>query len=330
MVARRSVPMGSIVPFLPLSMKPGKSYEETIIYPGVGEIDIDVALDKETYIRKGSVKLELTILNRLSVNIEGLTAAVTNHVLVEGAYLDINPGMRGKVLTQEFSKRSGDETVVEFSDIMSIVPSATLKRTYKMEVPLQVWPTCIIGASNSHPFWIRCYIDICFNLGAIEAKHIKTRASLAPVVDGDEGFGLVGDDERGIRIPLFVVDDPDEEESAQLRSSMNNPNAASSHSSLSASSSLVAAGIPFSNRGPVTWSEADQCAVCDSSFSIFRWKHHCRACGQSVCTSCSAVQPFPYLFGSSSQRICTPCHAAETNNELMQDLPQNLRDSAAE
>ena len=314
------MPMGSIVPFLPHGAKPGRNYEETIHYPDLGDIEIDVELDKDTYVRKGSVKLELKIVNNLKVRIEGLTAAVTNHVLVEGAYLDISAGMRGgKVLKQEFTKRSGDETVVDFSDIMTIEPEQSLKRTYKMEVPLQVWPTCIVGTATSHPFWVRCYIDICFNLAPEIGKSegFKGRTSLATVL-GEDDFGLVGDDERGIRIPLYVVDDPEDEEYKRSHSLSLGPTDDQSAGSTSTSNALSYSSTDLTSasfssstnlkRVIVTWSELnDQCHVCNGPFSLFKWRHHCRVCGSSVCADCSAMQALPDLFGSSTQRVCAPC-----------------------
>lgn len=310
------MPMGSVVPFLPHGAKPGRTYEEVIHYPDLGDIEIDVELDKDTYTRKGSVKLELKIANNLSVRIEGLTAAVTNHVLVEGEYLDINVGMRGgKNLKQEFSKRSGDETVIDFSDIMTIEPAQTLKRTYKMEVPLQAWPTCIVGTANSHPFWIRCYIDICFNLAPEVLKSFKGRTSLATVI-GEDDFDLVGDDERGLRIPLYVVDDPDDHsykrnQSLSLGPAEDDQKADNNSGSLNQSYSSVGSLSSSSNKFKniiITWSEDnDQCALCSTPFSVFKWRHHCRACGSSVCADCSSMQSIPDLFGDSSQRVCAPC-----------------------
>jgi hypothetical protein len=275
---------------LPATIKPGNRYEEEVSYPDLGRIEIDVELDRSTYARRGKGKLELNIKNDLSVSIEGLQASVTNHVLVEGTYLDINPGINGKVLKQEFSSRSGDETVVEFSDIMSIEPGSTLKRTYKMEVPRQVWPTCIVGSATSHPFLIRCYIDISFQLKANAPK--MERPSLGFVM-GDEFGVLVGDDERGLRIPLYVVDDREEEE---MNEEYGPP---------------IQASGPFMNRGVVTWAAEvpnEACANCNTPFSIFCWRHHCRVCGNAVCSACSAVLPVPLLFGNTRQRICHSCN----------------------
>lgn len=53
---------------------------------------------------------------------------------------------------------------------------------------------------------------------------------------------------------------------------------------------------------------ANKCAVCDSSFSIVKLVHHCRACGEAVCSQCSrrwAVQPGAAK--ETLQRLCTPC-----------------------
>lgn len=318
------MPMGSVVPYLPHGAKPGRTYVESITYPDLGDIEIDVELDKETYVRKGSVKLELKISNGLSVRIEGLTAAVTNHVLVEGEYLDITAGMSGgKSIKQEFAKRSGDETVVDFSDIMTIEPNQTLKRTYKMEVPVQAWPTCIVGTATSHPFWIRCYIDICFNLAPEIVKSFTGRTSLAHVI-GEDDFGLVGDDERGLRIPLYVIDDPDDHSYKRNQSlslgptedaSAGNTNSLGSQSFSSLSDLSASTSLSSSNKFKniiVTWTESGECSKCQTAFSLFKWKHHCRVCGDSVCADCSSMQALPDLFGSSSQRVCNSCHTTHT------------------
>lgn len=297
-MAKCPVRVGSLVPYLPSAVKPGRRYEETINYPDLGAVDIDVQLDRDTYARRDKVKLELNITNKLSVPIKGLQACVTNHVLVEGAYVDINSGINGqKQVKQQFQSRSGDETVVDFSDIMTIEPNASLKRTYKMEVPRQVWPTCIIGSANVHPFFIRCYIDIAFQLKADldqeKEPRFRERPSLAAVATEIEEFAvLMCDDERGLRIPLYVVDDREDE----AKSDEYGP--------------LVHPSGPFVNRGVVTWA-ADQpneiCHVCNEPFSVFKWRHHCRVCGNVVCAYDSELKQIELLFGNSSQRICSKC-----------------------
>jgi hypothetical protein len=52
-----------------------------------------------------------------------------------------------------------------------------------------------------------------------------------------------------------------------------------------------------------------ECMVCQKEFNSFRWKHHCRACGNIVCDDCSAhdvrIVDFPE-FGE--QRVCSLCY----------------------
>ncbi|TYZ59448.1 hypothetical protein PybrP1_012787 [[Pythium] brassicae (nom. inval.)] len=53
---------------------------------------------------------------------------------------------------------------------------------------------------------------------------------------------------------------------------------------------------------------ANKCAVCASSFSIVKLVHHCRACGEAVCSQCSrkwVVQPGAQK--ETLKRLCTPC-----------------------
>jgi len=52
-----------------------------------------------------------------------------------------------------------------------------------------------------------------------------------------------------------------------------------------------------------------ECMICAKEFGSFRWKHHCRACGNIVCDDCSkediCVVDFPE-FGE--QRVCSLCY----------------------
>mmetsp|Transcript_31730 Transcript_31730/g.69318 ORF Transcript_31730/g.69318 Transcript_31730/m.69318 type:complete len:308 (+) Transcript_31730:38-961(+) len=59
--------------------------------------------------------------------------------------------------------------------------------------------------------------------------------------------------------------------------------------------------------GPVQWipdAEVNECPVCGRKFGTFgphTWrKHHCRACGKVVCSTCSTNQ-------ISKHRVCDPC-----------------------
>lgn len=42
----------------------------------------------------------------------------------------------------------------------------------------------------------------------------------------------------------------------------------------------------FGNVGWIVNDCVDSCLICFEHFSIFRWKHHCRACGTLVCAQC--------------------------------------------
>lgn len=55
----------------------------------------------------------------------------------------------------------------------------------------------------------------------------------------------------------------------------------------------------------------NQCAHCNTAFSLTVRKHHCRACGQVVCATCSAHTALVHSplssSGSSIERVCTDC-----------------------
>ncbi|TDH69290.1 hypothetical protein CCR75_005013 [Bremia lactucae] len=47
------------------------------------------------------------------------------------------------------------------------------------------------------------------------------------------------------------------------------------------------------------------CHICNKRFSIFKRKHHCRACGEVICNSCSLY----HRIQSRSMRVCVSCVA---------------------
>lgn len=47
-----------------------------------------------------------------------------------------------------------------------------------------------------------------------------------------------------------------------------------------------------------------RCSLCDTQFSMFRRKHHCRVCGKVVCGSCSTSR---LAIRTELQRVCDPC-----------------------
>lgn len=69
-------------------------------------------------------------------------------------------------------------------------------------------------------------------------------------------------------------------------------------------------------RTPATWipdKRAKRCFGCNTSFTAFRRKHHCRSCGRIFCAACSAYREIipSYLSNFENkvepQRTCAPC-----------------------
>ncbi|CAJ1372309.1 unnamed protein product [Effrenium voratum] len=78
------------------------------------------------------------------------------------------------------------------------------------------------------------------------------------------------------------------------------------------------------------WAEASACAYCGSAFSkrYLNPRHHCRVCGNSVCSNCSPSSI--KLEGEKAlQRVCTPCVAnvqlAPSFQERLTHLGSSLR-----
>jgi len=62
--------------------------------------------------------------------------------------------------------------------------------------------------------------------------------------------------------------------------------------------------------------ERSNCAQCNAQFTFYRWRHHCRDCGDIFCDPCC---PKPALL--SSKRTCKSCLACD------QSVPPKLRSS---
>jgi len=51
-----------------------------------------------------------------------------------------------------------------------------------------------------------------------------------------------------------------------------------------------------------------KCTICDKDFNIFYRKHHCRACGNIVCHTCSKHKyPVPKFAYYKPVRVCMGC-----------------------
>ncbi|RHX97057.1 hypothetical protein DYB25_005336 [Aphanomyces astaci] len=86
---------------------------------------------------------------------------------------------------------------------------------------------------------------------------------------------------------------------------------------------LAAAGYPHcAVRHPVTlpsrWKEKPMCGLCFTAFSIVNRRHHCRRCGESVCSTHSKHKG--HVLGGGLHdlaRICDRCHAQDNmTNQL--------------
>lgn len=56
------------------------------------------------------------------------------------------------------------------------------------------------------------------------------------------------------------------------------------------------------------WVDGDQCFRCRADFTLFKRRHHCRACGQIFCDSCSSRQMYLPQFGiEKNVRVCDTC-----------------------
>lgn len=104
----------------------------------------------------------------------------------------------------------------------------------------------------------------------------------------------------------------------QRRSSQHGVIAALQHALAEEQDEAVAAAPPRTDRQrsarvprTVVWipdSERAECYACQAEFGFFRRRHHCRACGEIFCASCSSQsRPLPQYGLRDPARVCDAC-----------------------
>ena len=91
----------------------------------------------------------------------------------------------------------------------------------------------------------------------------------------------------------------------------------------------VADKMLFNDHWAVTnWaknSEQSQCYNCDKPFTLFTRYHHCRACGNCICNTCSIFKPLP-CYGYTKARVCKYCCGIK-NIEIQVDSRNDNRET---
>lgn len=68
-----------------------------------------------------------------------------------------------------------------------------------------------------------------------------------------------------------------------------------------------------------TWTDRDSCFRCHTSFSAFTRKHHCRACGETFCSTCSSKSSALLEYGIEDEvRVCESCYERLTTTGSVQ------------
>lgn len=69
--------------------------------------------------------------------------------------------------------------------------------------------------------------------------------------------------------------------------------------------------------------DGPQCYLCLKAFTVFRRKHHCRVCGDVICSSCSEMKTMRQSNGSREVRLCTQCRVSSTTSLLSSNSGSN-------
>ncbi|GMF09824.1 unnamed protein product [Phytophthora lilii] len=69
--------------------------------------------------------------------------------------------------------------------------------------------------------------------------------------------------------------------------------------------------------------DGPNCYLCLKGFTVFRRKHHCRVCGDVVCSSCSEMKTLRQASGNREVRLCSQCRTASTTSILSSNSGSN-------
>ncbi|KAG7394362.1 hypothetical protein PHYBOEH_005268 [Phytophthora boehmeriae] len=69
--------------------------------------------------------------------------------------------------------------------------------------------------------------------------------------------------------------------------------------------------------------DGPQCYLCLKAFTVFRRKHHCRVCGDVVCSGCSEMKSMRQSNGNREVRLCTQCRTSSTTSILSSNSGSN-------
>lgn len=121
-------------------------------------------------------------------------------------------------------------------------------------------------------------------------------------------------------------------------SDTNNVAAAQSASATTSTSptdsSTTAANISINNLGKVQpyWVPDNMtmfCMQCNQKFSFIKRRHHCRACGQVLCSTCCSLKAKLEYMGDVEARICVQCDILLNNRDEDQDYAASGIDVAS-
>ena len=73
----------------------------------------------------------------------------------------------------------------------------------------------------------------------------------------------------------------------------------------------------YAQVGWVLSGDVERCMICSTNFSMKRFRHHCRACGNLVCDTCCPEEVvIEAIKFAGPQRVCAQCHCGQVRSAL--------------
>lgn len=99
------------------------------------------------------------------------------------------------------------------------------------------------------------------------------------------------------------------------------------HEALAARRAMIAPALSADSAAWASNNEASACMQCTEQFTLLRRRHHCRFCGDLLCTSCAPLRKAVALKRKGGIRVCDACFFEINVSASMISVPNRFTPS---
>lgn len=219
------------------------------------------------------------------------------------------------------------EDAVAASEAKTQIPQITPKRPNTLELP---------SSFNESGRKMEVMVTPGTDLPSPANQMIDATSAATSCSSSDESNMMLTDTSIRSEDATHSQCDSDADIGATVAASSSNDVIASSTTSNATTmpTDSSAAHISINNLGKVQpyWIPDNMtmfCMQCNQKFSFIKRRHHCRACGQVLCSTCCSLKAKLEYMGDVEARICVQCDLLLNNGDLEQDYAASGIDVAS-